>query len=278
MNKKFISLIFIAAIFNPLFADKIIFSAGNMSGQSGKKSSKTVLSGNAYIKTDTMEIYADTVELSGDDYNDIKATGHVSGKNFESKMEFTCETLEFNRKTKIALLKGSVDLVDVENSVKAKAQMIEYNQDSETAILQIQINLVQKDNVCTGSYAVYQKKNQMLEISGNAQVKQGDDTFRAQQISLNLKTQEITLSGNVKGAVKAENKSEPKEQPLETENHEVKEDTLETEEQTVVEKSGEKGSSALPIKKNKTDEEKEDHSEIIEEEKTVLEETESKQE
>ena len=48
----------------------------------------------------------------------------------------------------------------------------------------------------------------MLEISGNAQVKQENDTFRAQQITLNLDTQNITLSGNVKGSVTESAKKE----------------------------------------------------------------------
>ena len=35
----------------------------------------------------------------------------------------------------------------------------------------------------------------------NARITQGEDTFRAQQIALNLDTQEITLDGRVKGSV-----------------------------------------------------------------------------
>ena len=80
------------------------------------------------------------------------------------------------------MLQGNVHLVDLENDVKADAQIIEYSQNTNIAVLQIGINLTQKKNICTGSYAVYQKNEQMLEISGNAQVKQDQDVFRAQQI------------------------------------------------------------------------------------------------
>ena len=48
----------------------------------------------------------------------------------------------------------------------------------------------------------YYKDTKLLEISGNAQVKQNDDIFRAQFITLNMDTQDITLGGNVKGTVK----------------------------------------------------------------------------
>jgi lipopolysaccharide export system protein LptA len=153
------------------------------------------------VDSEKMEITADEIELSGDDYRYIKAKGNVKGKNIESKMDFVCDELDFDRTTDIAILQGNVSLTDVENDVKANAQYIEYNQKTEVAILQIQINLVQKDNVCTGSYAIYKKNEKLLNLMGNAQVKQGSDTFRAQQIYLNLDTQDITLTGNVKGSV-----------------------------------------------------------------------------
>ena len=206
MKKVFICLA--AFIFSQsiIFAEKITFSANSMSGQADSSANSTILKGSAFVKTETMEIAADSIELKGENYRTIVAEGNVSGKNLESKMEFTCDSLEYDRETKIAVIKGNVKLTDIENDVKADAQIIEYNQNSEVALLQIQVRLTQKNNICTGAYALYQKKNQLLELSGNAQVKQDKDTFRAQQISLNLDTQEITLEGNVKGAVTTENK------------------------------------------------------------------------
>lgn len=204
----------ISLIIMPLPAEKILFSANRMTGQAGNTNTTTTLSGNAYIKTDSMEIQADNVELSGDNYRYIKSTGNISGNNSEAHIEFTCDSLEYDRTTKIALLKGNVKLLDKDNDVTANAQIIEYNQDSEIAILQIQINLTQKENVCSGSYAVYYKDTQLLEISGNAQVKQNEDVFRAQYITLDMNTQDITLGGNVKGKVTDTKEPEPEEEPL----------------------------------------------------------------
>ena len=200
-NKRTLLFSLIFAQLLPLFAEKIVFSANRMTGQAGNSNTTTSLSGNAYIKTESMEIEADDVELSGDNYRYIKASGHISGKNTKSNMDFTCDALEYDRTTKIALLKGNVKLDDKDNEVRAEAQLIEYNQDTEVAVLQIQIMLTQKDNICSGSYAVYYKNDQLLELSGNAQVKQKEDIFRAQNITLDMDTQDITLGGNVKGKV-----------------------------------------------------------------------------
>lgn len=199
--KIFIAAALFASVSASLSAERITFSADSMSGTAGSTSDTTTLEGDAYVLTSSMEIAADSITMSGKNFRYIKASGNIKGKNLDTKMEFKCNSLTYDRETKIVLLKDSVHLDDTENSVSADAQIIEYNQNTDTAIMQIDITLKQKDNVCNGAYAVYRKKDQMLELSGNSQIKQGADTFRAQEITLNLNTQEITLDGRVKGSV-----------------------------------------------------------------------------
>ena len=207
-----LSLLVLFIMSLPLYAEKIVFSANKMTGQAGNTNTKTSLSGNAYVKTASMEIQADELELSGDEYRYIKASGHIIGKNLEANMDFTCDSLEYDRTTKIAELKGNVRLTDLDNDVTAEAQIITYNQQLDIAILQIKIQLFQKDNICSGAYAVYYKETQILELSGNAQVTQKEDTFRAQYITLDMNTQDITLDGNVKGRVTETSKKDESEE------------------------------------------------------------------
>lgn len=186
--------------------ETITFSGDSMQGSmstsknSGKKSS-TILSGNAKVKTSTMEIFADSIELSGDDFSIIKASGNVKGKNSESELEFSAQALEYNQNTKIVVFTGGVELEDKKNNVNAKAQLIEYNQNSDVAIMQIDVELKQKTNVCTAAYAIYRKNEQTLDLSGNATVKQESDTFRAQSIKFDMETEEIQMDGNIRGSV-----------------------------------------------------------------------------
>ena len=228
--KKLISFIFLISLFTSLStAEKISFHAKRMSGTAGNKNNSTVLQGNAQVKTESMEIFAEYIELYGKDFRYIKARGNVKGINTESEMDFTCENMKYDRKTKIASLEGNVHLVDIKNDVKADAQIIEYNQNTEIAVMQIGINLTQKDNVCTGEHAIYKKNEQLLELNGNPQINQKDDTFRAQTIFLNMDTQEITLSGRVKGTVKTEEqkpveKTESEDKTTEQKTAETKKD------------------------------------------------------
>lgn len=221
--KKLIAFIFLISLFTSLStAEKISFHAKRMSGTAGNKNNSTVLQGNAQVKTESMEIFAEYIELYGKDFRYIKAHGNVKGINTESEMDFTCENMKYDRKTKIASLEGNVHLVDIKNDVKADAQIIEYNQNTEIAVMQIGINLTQKDNVCTGEHAIYKKNEQLLELNGNPQINQKDDTFRAQTIFLNMDTQEITLSGRVKGTVKTEEQKPVEKTDSEDKNTEQK--------------------------------------------------------
>ena len=194
-------VIFMFLCLSLVHAEKIQFTANQMSGVAGNKNSMTSLKGNAKVITKNMIINADYIELSGKDFRIIKAVGNITGKNTESNLDFTCGKLLYDRETKIATLKDDVKLVDTDNDVVAKAQIIEYDQNSEIAIMQIQINLTQKDNLCTSAYAIYRKTEQILEMNGNPKIVQKGDTFRAQAITLDMNSQEITLSGRVKGSV-----------------------------------------------------------------------------
>jgi len=197
----------------PLYisAEKITFHADSMSGSASEKSDYTKLSGNASVVTESMEISADVIELKGENFRYISATGSIKGKNTESKLDFTCDKMTYDRDTKIATLENTVHLIDAENEVSADAQLIEYDQNTQIAIMQIGVTLKQKDNTCTSAYAIYRKDAQLLDMSGNPKIVQGSNSFRAQTITLNLDTQEITLDGRVQGSVSTDDKDASKD-------------------------------------------------------------------
>lgn len=241
MNKKVLLSLLVVVLGALAMSEKISFSAKSMNGKSGDKESPTTLNGSAKVATESIEIEADSIKLSGEDFRYINAEGDVSGKNSETKTDFKCRKLSYDRQTKVAVLEGNVEFTDTENEVTALAGIIEYDQDKEVAIMQINVNLKQKDNVCTSAHAIYRKTEQLLEMNGNPQIIQNDDTFRAQTIVLDMNTQEITLMGNVQGSVttgegeesteEAETEAPPAEQePPEAEELNVREAPDESEE------------------------------------------------
>jgi lipopolysaccharide export system protein LptA len=184
-----------------LFADTITFTANTMSGFTGKKTEYTLLEGSAYVLTTKIEIHADRIELSGEDFRFVSASGSVKGKHLDDDMDFTCETLKYDRDSEVVTMQNNASIVDNPNGVSAKAEIIQYNQKTGVALLQINIELRQKDSVCTGAFAIYRKEEQILEMSGNPKIEKGDDVFRAREVMMNLDTEEIRLDGRVRGTV-----------------------------------------------------------------------------
>lgn len=201
-SPKLIVCVFLLASF-PFFAnaETINFYADSMSGSTSDNNEYTKLSGNAYIETETMELKADTIEMSGTDYRYIKATGNVNGTYTEGGFVFTCNSINYDRDTEIAVLEGMVYMDDTENDVQLEAEFIEYNQTTEIALIQIAVQILQDKSVCTAAFALYRKELQILELSGSPKIVQGDDIFQAQEIIFNLDTEEITLVGKVHGTV-----------------------------------------------------------------------------
>lgn len=198
----FLFALLIAA--SPAFAETVMFRADSMTGSSGKGGDFARLKGNASITTESVEIFADSIELSGKGYRYIKASGNVSGTNIKEKIDFTCAEMHYDRELRISSMQDSVHLVDRANEAVANAQLMEYDEKSGSVVMQISVAMQQKDNVCTGSYAIYNTKTRKLFLSGNPQIVQGTDTFRAQEIVLDLDTNEVTLDGRVRGAVRRE--------------------------------------------------------------------------
>lgn len=199
--KKFAMQICLLLAFAFAHAEEIHFSAGSMKGNTGSLNEYTKLEKNAVIKTKDMQIFADEIVLSGEDYRYIEAKNGVRGSNSSSGFDFSCTRFSYDRVTKIIVLEGNVQLSDVKNDVKAKAQLIEFNQDTNVALMQIGVELVSKSSVCTSALALYRQKEQIVELSGLPKIVRGTDVFSANEITLDLVTEEITLDGKVKGAV-----------------------------------------------------------------------------
>ncbi|MCR5623288.1 MAG: organic solvent tolerance protein OstA [Treponema sp.] len=196
------SALAVGLLSGPAYGEMVMFRADSMTGKSGNTGEFARLSGNASITTSSVEIFADVIELSGKDYRYIKAIGNVSGSNIKEKIDFTCAEMLYDRELKLSSMQDTVHLVDRANETIANAQMMEYDEKSGSVVMQISVAMQQKDNVCTGSYAIYNTQTRKLFLSGNPQVIQGTDTFRAQEIVLDLDTNEVTLDGRVRGAVK----------------------------------------------------------------------------
>jgi lipopolysaccharide export system protein LptA len=183
-------------------ADSISFSADRVTGTRYLGREVTILSGNAQVRSDSLLLRANRIEIYGEDSQFIDCTGDVWGMEEEKNIIFKTDRLRYDRKLKIARLEGNSTLEDRDNEVVVKGSFIEYDDLAEVTVMQITVRLFKDDMVCRSEYAVYRRNEQLLELSGFPIVHKGEDIFKADRIRVDLETDDVTMEGAVSGTIK----------------------------------------------------------------------------
>jgi len=191
---------FIAANFAT--ADSFSFRADRMSGTKAVGKETTILTGNAEVRSDNLLLKASRIEIQGDNNQFIDCTGGVWGMEEEKNILFFTDRLRYDRKLKIARLEGNSTLEDRKNNLVAKGNYIEYDDKAEVTVMQISVRLFKDDMVCRSEYAVYRRKDKLLDLTGFPVVFKKDDEFRADRIRVDLDTDDVTMEGAVSGTIK----------------------------------------------------------------------------
>ena len=194
-------LLFVAGTF-PLLGDTFSFRADLMSGGKATGREITILTGNAEVRSDKLLLQAERIEIQGSDNRFIDCSGNVRGFEEEKNILFRTNRLRYDRTLKIARLEGNSTLEDRKNEIVARARFIEYDDQAEIAIFQISVRLFKDNLVCRSEYAVYQRVEKNLVLSGFPVVYKKEDEFRADRIKVDLNTDDVVMEGDVKGSIK----------------------------------------------------------------------------
>ncbi len=197
--------------------EDIVFSADSMSGAAGKKNASAILKGNAKVTIGKLVIKSDSMEISGEDYRYVNATGEVTGEDAERGFSFSASSMNYDREKEISVFHGPLSFSDTENGVEISAGMLSYDRNSETIFIQIDVVLKKDDMVCSAAFALYRRDQSLLELSGMPSVVNDDNEFQADRIFVNLDTERITLDGSVSGNIKDSVKKEKEGTSTETE-------------------------------------------------------------
>jgi lipopolysaccharide export system protein LptA len=192
-------LVFTAVYVN---ADVFTFRADRMSGTKALGRETTILVGNAEVRSDSMVLRANRIEIQGDDNQFIDCSEGVWGIEEEKDIIFETDRLRYDRKRKIARLEGNSTLEDRRNEIVAKGNFIEYDDQTEVTVFQVSVRLFKDDMVCRSEYAVYRRTEKLLDLSGFPVVFKKDDEFKADRIRVDLDTDDVTMEGAVTGTIK----------------------------------------------------------------------------
>jgi len=195
-------LTFIMLLFaKNIYADTFSFRADKMSGSKALGKETTILIGNAEVRSDHLLLRADRIEIQGKDNQFIVCTGNVWGHEEDKNILFLTDKLRYDRKLKIAKLEGNSSLEDRQNEIVARGRFLEYDDKNEIAIFQISVRLFKDEMVCRSEYAIYHRKDKLLDLSGFPVVFKKNDEFRADKIRVDLDTDDVTMEGTVSGTI-----------------------------------------------------------------------------
>ena len=178
------------------------FSADSVSSVQDDDYSRTVLEGDAEVQTGNMLIKANRLELSGDDYNRIDGSGSTSIFDSDRNISVESDRFSYNRDDKVIEFRGRITMVDYDEDTVIRCEILKLIEDDDLVEMQVFVRLIQDDTISRGEFATFDMDKEILNISGNPVVWRKDDEYRAEEIQVNLDTEEIILSGRVSGSLK----------------------------------------------------------------------------
>lgn len=209
MKNKSVLIICLLFSLNPIFsAESLIFGCDQSESSFAEHNKRSTLIGNAYVRTDTLDINADQIELYGNDYRFASCSGKVSIHNTKENFLITSEKLLYDNERKEATVTGNAILKDVDNDMIIKGEYIKSFEETSITLIQIKVRIINEDLVCRSEFAEFNSDTNRLVLTGDPVVYKGDDIFKASRISINLDNNDIVMEGKVEGNISEEESSD----------------------------------------------------------------------
>ncbi len=222
---KKISILFLLIITaSSVFPDNkdFTFSSDRTSISLAEGSEFTKLLGNATISSEDTKISADSIELFGEDFRFARCSGNVLVVDTKQGIRITTENLFYDREKELMTISGYAEMIDQKNEIVVKGSYFENRGKENITIIQIGVRILKASGedsmTCRSEYAKFNRDKDILDLSGMPLVYWKDDEYRATRISINLETDDITLTGEVSGTIRSK---ETVEEPSNNENEET---------------------------------------------------------
>lgn len=182
-------------------SDTITFVANRMESVIAKGKEKTILIGKAVVNTGTMEIQAERIELSGEDYNDVICTGSVVVKDEGKGFLLKAASLSYKRDAEIGLAQTTVVLEDSKNSVILKADWVRFDQKQSLVDARIGVHILKEDFAVRAEFARFNRDDESLRLSGQPVAVSADGTVQADLIEGGSTLDSLNFTGRVSGSI-----------------------------------------------------------------------------
>ena len=191
--------------------EPIDFSADSVQASLAKDKERTILSGRASVKTGSISILADRIELFGKDFTYMQCTGSVAVVDTDKKIRLESPSLYYDRDKKLLRAVGPSILQDDKNKLVLKAEWIESDNNSEVTLRRGRGPHRQGQARLPRGVRALPAQGQHPRADGRAVGVEGGDNYAATRMVVNTDTEDIQLEGDVSGSVV--DKKEPAKGP-----------------------------------------------------------------
>lgn len=186
-------------------AESISFAGGESSLTLREGQKSVTLSGGAEVSTGSITITSDSMSLTGDDWRYVECSGNIVITDSERGLEIRTSTLWFDREAETIIISSWFEIDDTEQDLYATAGSLRYDMKDEKLELGMQVTLMRISDgevmTCSSESLTYDRNNEFVSLRGKSRVEWKGDEYSADIISVDLKNDEISLSGRIRGTI-----------------------------------------------------------------------------
>lgn len=186
-------------------AQDISFKGGSTTMKMQQGSETILLDNGSEVQVGSLVLRATSMELYGEDFRFVRCEGEVTLQDEERGISLVTSSLLFDRVEETLLIDSWVELEDTNNQVAASAARMDFFLKEGIVLLQAQARLLKHTEsapmVCRSDFMTFDRDKEMLDLRGRASIVWEPDTYEAQSITVNLKTEEIKMEGSIKGII-----------------------------------------------------------------------------
>ena len=204
--RKLLPILFLLLSASMLFADNITFSGGTSSIVLRNGRENVVLSDGAAVTVGSMEINADTITLSGDNWRYVSCSGNATVSDSSRGIYIRTSAIWYDRTAERILISSWFEIEDTVNEVSATGASLEYLLSDEKLQLDKDVSLLKNTEDsgimrCSAESVIFSRSDNTVQLRGSASVDWDGDSYGAEVISVDLNTDSISLDGRIRGTI-----------------------------------------------------------------------------
>ncbi|WP_460051302.1 hypothetical protein [Spirochaeta dissipatitropha] len=185
----------------PMYGRTFQFRSDRSSTVMAEGRERTRLEGNAQVRTESVSIFADVIEVYGESFRYAEASGNLRVIDESRGIELTAQSFFYDRELDISRASGAVYMEDINNELIVRSGYLESLGEEDIVLIQVNVRIFREDMTARSEFARFLRQDEILELSGLPVVFWQGDEYRASRIQLDLSNDEILLQGSVQGTV-----------------------------------------------------------------------------